>query len=186
MINALVLDWGNVSDRGVQTAGFVPVHPGRSRRFDLAPAGPGARLTVDEFGLVEADRGFHHGVVNGVADGADRSGDPGVDERFGERERGVLATRVRVVHEPVRGELETRAPSGEQRLFHGREHQRRRLRGGHLPTQDPPRVPVRDEGHVAEPRERSDVDIPREWVVKRREVGSPVRVCPRRLPRPRF
>lgn len=58
----------------VQAAEVVPVDPFGGGQLDLGQGLPGP-LGFDQFGLVEADRGFHQGVVVGVADRADGGGD---------------------------------------------------------------------------------------------------------------
>jgi hypothetical protein len=49
---------------------------------------------VEQFELHCAPEGLHHGIVVGVADGADRGVDTRIDEVLGEPERGVLAAGV--------------------------------------------------------------------------------------------
>ena len=102
-----------------------PVDPAGGLSFDFGQAGPGAGPVVfDELGLVQPDGRFHQGVVQGVADGADRGRDAGVDERFGEGDRGVLAPGVGVEYQPGGGEPGVVTATGEQRLLEGGQDQR--------------------------------------------------------------
>jgi hypothetical protein len=55
---------------------------------------------VCRFRRFEADLGFHERVVQGVADGANRGVDAGVEELRGERERRVLTARLRMMNQP--------------------------------------------------------------------------------------
>ncbi len=85
-----VLDRGDVADRGVESLVVVPVDPAGGGLFDLAPRVPDLAFVEDDLGLEQPDRGFHQRVVQGVADGADRAGDPGLHQGLGERQRRVL------------------------------------------------------------------------------------------------
>ena len=69
----------------------VPVHPLGGLAFDLAQSCPvpGARTRGDALGLVQPDRGLYEGVVQRITDRADRPGDPGFGEFFGERQSGI-------------------------------------------------------------------------------------------------
>ena len=76
----LVLNRWQVPDRGVEPVGVVPVDPAGDLPFDVAAVGPGGSAEVDGLGLEQPDGGLAQGVVEGVADGADRAGDPGVED----------------------------------------------------------------------------------------------------------
>jgi hypothetical protein len=95
MVALLVFDRRSVLDRRVESGRVVPVHPGGGFPFQLGPTGEG-RMLVDQLRLIQSDSGFHQRVVQGVADAADRPGDPGLAQRLGERDRRVLAARVAV------------------------------------------------------------------------------------------
>jgi hypothetical protein len=69
-----------------------PVDVVQGREFDVFDGAPWS-LPADQFGLEQPDDGLGQGVVVGVADRADGGVDAGVDEPFGERDRGVLAAR---------------------------------------------------------------------------------------------
>jgi hypothetical protein len=86
------------------------------------------------------------GVVEAVADGADRGHDPGFGEALGVADREVLH-RGR-----CDGPARRRAwVPGMQRLLQGIEDEAR-LRGPrHTPADDPPGIGVDDEGDVAKP-----------------------------------
>src|SRR5918993_3344085 len=88
------LNGWHVSDRGVEPAGVVPVDPAGDLPLDGGPAGPGRSAVVNGLGLEEPDGRLAERVVQRVADGTDRSGDPGLDQLSGERDRGVLRSGV--------------------------------------------------------------------------------------------
>src|SRR5690606_19522778 len=74
-------------------------------------------VTVDEFGFVQTDRGFHQSVVVGVADRPDRGLEAGLGQVGGEAETGVLTARIRVMYQalavgPVRGGGPVPLPQG--------------------------------------------------------------------------
>lgn len=75
-----------------------PVGPFRGGQFNVRQAVPGL-AGLDQLRLVEADLGLHERVVRGVADGADRGVDAGVDKVRGERERCVLTARIGMVNQ---------------------------------------------------------------------------------------
>jgi transposase InsO family protein len=89
-----------VPDRGVQPVGVVPMGPTGDLPFDVSSAGPGRPGQVDRFGLEQADGRLAQRVVQRVADGADRAGDPGVDQFGGEGHRHVLRPRVGMMDQP--------------------------------------------------------------------------------------
>ena len=101
-----------VLDRRVESGRVVPVHPGGGFPFQLGPTGEG-RMLVDQLRLIQSHSGFHQRVVQGVADAADRPGDPGLAQRLGERDRRVLTARVRVMHQTSCGEMELGVAAGE-------------------------------------------------------------------------
>lgn len=71
----------------------VPVDPGGGGVLDVGDAAVWPVVEhagADAFGFVEAVDGFHQRVVVGVADAADRSGDPFQFQVLGEPDRGVL------------------------------------------------------------------------------------------------
>ena len=78
------LNRGQVPDRGVEPGGVVPVDPAGDLLFDVAAVPPGRPAGIDGFGLEQPDGRFAQGVVEGVADGSDRPGDPGGEEFGGE------------------------------------------------------------------------------------------------------
>lgn len=131
---------------------IVPIHIRRGLLLHLRGVLPDPiRVEVDELGLVQPDRRFHHRVVQRVPDGADRPVDPGLGQRLRKRQGGVLPSGVAVVYEPVGGELHLRVLPGEQGVLQGHEHHLGvHGRGGH-PAQNHPRVGVDDERGVAEP-----------------------------------
>jgi hypothetical protein len=69
-------------------------------QLDVSQGPPGFVL-LDQLGLVQADRGFRQGVVEGIPDDADRGVGPGLDQVGSEHESGALgdpgdpATRCR-------------------------------------------------------------------------------------------
>lgn len=76
-----------------------PVDPFRGGEFHVGQAVPGL-AGFDQLGLAEADLGLHERVVQGVADGADRGVDAGLEEVRAERERRVLTARIRMMNQP--------------------------------------------------------------------------------------
>jgi hypothetical protein len=85
VIVGLVLVGRDASDRCMEALVVEPVDPFRGGEFDVREAVP--RLAgLDQLRFVEADLGFHERVVQGVADGADRGVDAGVEEVRGEGE----------------------------------------------------------------------------------------------------
>lgn len=93
----------------------------------------------------------HDGVVQGVADRADRGGDLGCGEGFGEPDSGVLGTSVGVVHDPFRGECRVVTAPGEQRLVECGKDQVNGLGGTHPPAENPAGEQVGYETDVNEP-----------------------------------
>ncbi|MDF9868582.1 hypothetical protein OKW18_000720 [Streptomyces pratensis] len=63
----------------MQTLVVEPVDPFRGRELDAGQGAPGL-AGLDQLGFVEADLGLHECVVQGVADGADRGIDAGLEE----------------------------------------------------------------------------------------------------------
>jgi hypothetical protein len=139
------------------------------------PHGGPVELAVDQLGLVQTDGRFHERVVERVTDGSDRPSDPRLGEFFGERQRSVLRTRIRVMNQPVGGELAARPAAGGQRLLQGPGHEVAGLARRRFPPQNSPRIHVGDERGVDEPAPSPHVG----------EVRHPDRVRPvRRLPPP--
>jgi hypothetical protein len=98
VVGLVFVGW-DVSHRGVKALIVEPVDPFRGAEFHVVQAVPGpARLVQLRFS--KSDLGLHERVVQGVADGAGRGVDAGLDEVSGERKRRVLAARVRVMNEP--------------------------------------------------------------------------------------
>lgn len=58
----------------------VPGHPAGDLPLDLAAVAPGGYCEVDRFGLEQPDGRLAQRVVQGVADGADRAGDAGLEQ----------------------------------------------------------------------------------------------------------
>ena len=75
-------------------------------------------------------------VVQGVADAADRRGDPGVEQRIGEGQSRIFDPASLMEHEALGREAGVASPASEQRLFQCGHDQRRpgeiRLRLGTL------------------------------------------------------
>lgn len=69
----------------MKPVGVVPVDPVGDLPLDRGSVGPGGSAVVDGLGLEQPDGGLAQGVVQGVADGADRPGDPSLEEFSGER-----------------------------------------------------------------------------------------------------
>jgi len=65
--------------------GFDELEDGGGELASVVPAAP-----VQQFELEGAEERFGHGVVEGVADGAHRSEQPGLAEALAERPGGVL------------------------------------------------------------------------------------------------
>nr|WP_254707348.1 hypothetical protein [Streptomyces lunaelactis] len=85
VVVGLVLVGRDVADCSVDALIVEPVAPFRGDEFDIGQAVPGA-TRLDQLGFVEADVGFHEGVVQGVPDRTDRGVDAGLEEMGGERE----------------------------------------------------------------------------------------------------
>ena len=66
---------GEVADRLEQPLRVEPVNPGERRVLDCLPATP-RPLFPDHLGLAQPFDGLGHGIVVGVARGADRRCDP--------------------------------------------------------------------------------------------------------------
>jgi hypothetical protein len=81
--------WGEVVEVVVGPLGVEPLHPFGGGQLDLVDVAPGA-LPTDEFVLERPDGGLGQGVVQRIADGADRRVHSFIDESLGERHRGVL------------------------------------------------------------------------------------------------
>jgi hypothetical protein len=92
------------------------------------PGPAAAPVMFDQVGLVEADGRLDEGVVQGVADGADRWGDPRVEQRLGETQCRILRPGIGMEHDSLGDETGVGPPAGEQGLFQGRHDQRCRLR----------------------------------------------------------
>src|SRR5690606_12085850 len=82
----------------VESSVVVPVDPLGGGQLDLGERFPGPP-GLDQLSFVQADRGFHEGVVVCVADGADGRGDAGGLEVLGELERRVLRPCIRVMYQ---------------------------------------------------------------------------------------
>ena len=100
--------------------------------------------TADPLGLEAVDEGFGHGVVERVADGADRAEHVAVVEGLGEVDRPVLRSGIRMVHELDVGAAATPGQRHPRRV----EDQRRAHVGGELSADDPSAVDVDDEADV--------------------------------------
>jgi hypothetical protein len=70
----------------VQPVGVVPVDPAGDLPLHVASVPPGGSGEVDRFGLEQADGRLAQRVVEGVADGADGAGDPGIGQFRGQRQ----------------------------------------------------------------------------------------------------
>lgn len=81
-----MLGGGQEADRGVKPGRVAPVDPLGGGALDVDQAGPRVAVEIDELSLLQLDRGFHECSVERVADGADRTGDPRIERRFGERQ----------------------------------------------------------------------------------------------------
>src|SRR5699024_12750856 len=90
----LVLEWWDVSDRGMEAFVVEPVHPGGGGILDFTPGGPGGLFVVDDLGLEQSDRLLHQRVIQRIAHGADRAGDPCLAQGFGGGQSGVRRSRT--------------------------------------------------------------------------------------------
>jgi hypothetical protein len=99
MVELFLLDRGKVLDRGMKPRRVVPMDPRSSFAFQLGTAQRTSdRMLVDQSDLYSPTVDSIKPIVECIADAADRPGDPGLPERFGERNRSILAARVRLVH----------------------------------------------------------------------------------------
>jgi DNA-binding HxlR family transcriptional regulator len=98
MVALLELDRWLVGERRVQPGDVVPVDPGGGFAFQFGPAGERGVL-IYQLRLIQSHSRFHQSIVQGVPHAADRSGDAGLVQGLGERDRRVLAARVRVMHQ---------------------------------------------------------------------------------------
>src|SRR5690606_17178073 len=89
VVLVLLLDRGEVSDRGVQPVLVEPVHPGEGGELEFVDCAERA-VDLDALGLVEPHDGLGEGVVVAVADGSDRGDGADVREALGVAQRGVL------------------------------------------------------------------------------------------------
>src|SRR5258706_1278721 len=94
VVPGLGLGRGPAAEAVHEPAGVVPVHPGAGYFLQVAQgpdrAVPERRPRPDAFGLVQPDGRLRQGVVIGIPDGPDRTGQPGQHEGLGEPDRGVL------------------------------------------------------------------------------------------------
>ena len=104
-------------------------------------------MSSGELALVEADDRLGHGVVVGVAAGADGGDGAFGGEAFGVADREVLHATVGVMDQP--GEGLGAAPDGH---LQGVQGQVGAQRGGDAPAEDAPRVQVGDERRLLEGR----------------------------------
>lgn len=124
-----------MADRGVQPGGVVPVDPAGDLPLDITTVPPGTG--ADRLGLEQSDGGLAQGVVQGVADGADRAGDPGLEQFGGQRHGHVLRARVGVMDQPTSLPGGTGQPSGLYCLAQRVNDEVGVAAGGDPPAQDP-------------------------------------------------
>src|SRR3954451_9095984 len=143
----------------MDSLGVVPVDPFGGGGLDGCPALPGLPVAavVDQFYLVQADRGFHEGVVQGIADAADGASDACFFQSLGERYGCVLRTGVGVVYQAGGGELRVLTAAGRQCLLDRAGYQRGLLGAHDTPAENAPGVHVGDERDVHESGQRPHV-----------------------------
>ena len=141
------------------------MRPGAGGDLEVVEAAPWAAVGGEgggvavQFGFEQPDRCFGQGVVEGVADGADRGCCADLGEAVGVGDRGVLAAGVGMAHQAAKVD----AVAGPRRHVQGVEDQAGVHGAGRFPADDAPREHVDDEGDVDDPRPRRAV----------REVGYP-------------
>jgi Integrase core domain len=91
VVAVLEFGWWDVAAAFVESSVVEPVDPFQGGDLDVVGGAPGAS-GFDQFGFVETVDGLGEGDVVAVAGGADGGVDAGVQESFGERDRGVLIT----------------------------------------------------------------------------------------------
>lgn len=99
VVVGLVLVGRDVPNSGMEALVVEPVDPFCGAELDVGQAVPGP-AGLDQLRFEQADLGLHECVVQGVADGANRGGDAGLEQVGGEREGRVLTVRVLVMNEP--------------------------------------------------------------------------------------
>ena len=98
VVGGLELCGWDVAAVFVEASVVEPVDPFQGGDFDVVGGAPRS-FRFDQFSLVEAVDGLGQGIVVAVAGGPDRGVDPGLEEAFGEGDRGVLRPAVVVMNQ---------------------------------------------------------------------------------------
>lgn len=73
---------------------IVSMDPFGGSAFDFVMVGPDTEVSVDEFAFVQADGGFHQGVIECISDGSDGALNVCLAQGFAKRQTCVLRTSV--------------------------------------------------------------------------------------------
>jgi hypothetical protein len=110
IIAGLELGRWNVSDRAEQPTMIEPVYPAQRGEFDVLEAAP-RTATSDQFRLVKAVDRLSEGVVVGVANAADRSGDARQSQTLGVPYTQILHPAIAMRHKIL--EIRSRGASSD-------------------------------------------------------------------------